>query len=869
MSSLLGTKTCPHCSALCDANSHYCQQCGFPIGAISFKNEDPMVGKVLPGGYQILDLLGVGGMGRVYRAEQRTLGRTVAVKVIHPHLLADEKSLARFFTEARATSQLNHPNTVSVIDFGKLDDEKPYLVMEFLRGHNLAQMNNTEGPFDIARIVNVLKQVLLALGEAHELQIIHRDLKPENIVLEPLRRGGDFVKVVDFGLAKLKAEGQSGITMPGIVCGTPDFMSPEQGRGDPLDGRSDLYAVGVVLYWLLTGRLPFESDSPTQVVLMHINNPVPDPRSVAPYRNIPDSLVQVVMKALAKTPGDRYSDAHHFADALDACLTQSVRSPQNKSGARPSGTLVCGACRSVVPTGRFCLECGEPLSASKKPDASNIEQPLPFLGRADEMGWLSAQLATAASKRVAAQVVGDPGSGKTRLVWEFLNASAMLGHPTVLARPDSYWAEVAGHVLRVTLRQLLGNPRERVSKHPELLAALDDLDGKTDNDSRTPVLRRQAFAKLLSWAIAETERDFQKTPIIAVDDFQRVDGLSRQALMDCAALDEGSALFIFSYHPAFASPLQDAGARVLNGLPAHVATELLRQASGHRHPVSLAEVGNRGIPPLYVEQVLAFGLDGGHEAPARLGDLVAQRLATLDPMHQKYVQVLAILGDDVTTELIGKMLDERVSDTTLTRLNELRLVRTSEHGSHSLWHPLFHDMTLHSIPVEARKDLHRRALELFQDQDAPLEVLAEHASGASDTMSALFYIEQLAARAQARGDEESETNALKNALEIARQELFRGQLEDPMRAIAIFGRRLGRVLLRRAQYSDAEGVLLEALDSTEEKGDDRVEVLRLLAEVANRRERHKDARRYVEEAMRVAPPELARELQKDLQRLSA
>ena len=344
---MLGTKTCPHCGALCESDSHYCQQCGFPIGAISFRNDDPMIGKVLPGGYQVLDLLGVGGMGRVYRAEQRTLGRTVAVKVIHPHLLSDEKSLARFLTEARATSQLNHPNTVSVIDFGKTDDQKPYLVMEFLRGHNLAQVYGTEGPFEIPRIINVLKQVLLALGEAHELQIIHRDLKPENIVLEPLRRGGDFVKVVDFGLAKLKTDGQGGITMPGIVCGTPDFMSPEQGRGENIDGRSDLYAVGVVLFWLLTGRLPFESESPTQVVLMHINNPVPDPHTLTPYRSLPSDIVDVTMRALAKAPSDRYNDAHEFADALDACLRHSTRSSAAMTSLLPKVTTICSMCRST------------------------------------------------------------------------------------------------------------------------------------------------------------------------------------------------------------------------------------------------------------------------------------------------------------------------------------------------------------------------------------------------------------------------------------------------------------------------------------------------------------------------------------------
>jgi len=268
--------------------------------------DDKFVGRTLPGGHHILDLISVGGMGRVYRAEQSVLGRTVAVKIIHPHLLADENAAVRFLTEARAASQLNHPNSVSVFDFGRTDDGQPYLVMEFLRGKDLARVNYEEGPLTFTRIVDVLRQVLGALGEAHDLGIVHRDLKPENVILEPLRRGGDFVKVVDFGLAKLKADTKStSITNPGIVCGTPDYMAPEQGRGDDIDGRSDLYAVGVILFQLLTGRLPFEAESPTQVVMMHLSIPVPDPRQVAPERQIPPPLVDVVMKALSKNAKDR------------------------------------------------------------------------------------------------------------------------------------------------------------------------------------------------------------------------------------------------------------------------------------------------------------------------------------------------------------------------------------------------------------------------------------------------------------------------------------------------------------------------------------------------------------------------------------
>ena len=222
-------RTCPQCASSCDESHRFCPSCGFPIGKVAASADDPLIGRTLPGGYLILDLVGVGGMGRVYRAEQTTLGRTVAVKIIHPHLVGEENTAARFITEARAASRLNHPNSVGIIDFGKTPDGQLYLVMEFLRGRDLARVDHEDGPLPFRRIVDVLRQTLAALAEAHNVSIIHRDLKPENIILEPVRSGGDFVKVVDFGLAKMRAETQQpGITSPGIVCGTPEYMSPEQ-----------------------------------------------------------------------------------------------------------------------------------------------------------------------------------------------------------------------------------------------------------------------------------------------------------------------------------------------------------------------------------------------------------------------------------------------------------------------------------------------------------------------------------------------------------------------------------------------------------------------------------------------------------------
>src|SRR5579859_4336981 len=199
-------RSCPQCGSACDESHKFCPSCGFPVGKVAVSPDDPLIGRSLPGGYLILELVGIGGMGRVYRAEQTALGRTVAVKIIHPHLVGEENAAARFITEARASSRLNHPNSVAIIDFGKTPDGQLYLVMEFLRGKDLARVTYEEGPLSFRRIVNLLRQVLAALAEAYHLEIIHRDLKPENIILEPMRQGGDFVKVVDFGLAKMRQE---------------------------------------------------------------------------------------------------------------------------------------------------------------------------------------------------------------------------------------------------------------------------------------------------------------------------------------------------------------------------------------------------------------------------------------------------------------------------------------------------------------------------------------------------------------------------------------------------------------------------------------------------------------------------------------
>ncbi len=350
------SRICRTCLELFHEAREFCPRCGGRTDA-----SDELIGVTLPGGFRIQELIGIGGMGTIYRAEQITLQRMVAVKVLHARLVADPTIPSRFMIEARLSSQLNHPNSIAVIDFGRMPTGQLYLVMEFLRGRDLARVTAESGLLPLPRILGIVRQILDVLSEAHRLGILHRDLKPENIILESTRGGDDVVKVVDFGLAKLFSMPSSGITAAGTVCGTPDYMSPEQCGARPVDPRSDLYAIGVNLFAMLTGRLPFVADTPTQTMLLHMVEPPPDPRLVAPARAIPDALAEVTLRLLAKDPNDRYQSAEEVSLVLADIGEQLACAPQRTSARPPAPQVRCPSCGEWVTPAKFCGECAAPL----------------------------------------------------------------------------------------------------------------------------------------------------------------------------------------------------------------------------------------------------------------------------------------------------------------------------------------------------------------------------------------------------------------------------------------------------------------------------------------------------------------------------
>jgi len=283
---------------------------------------DSYVGKEVAGQFRIVKRIGSGGMGAVYKAEQPQMNRHVAVKILHSKYLSRSDLVSRFRREARAMSHLSHPNTARVFLYGQLDDGACYFVMEYLEGLNLAQLVRAQGPMLPKRAVPVMIQVCGALQEAHSAGIIHRDLKPENIFLT--QQGGitDFPKVLDFGLAKVTERemrpGSLVLTREGMIFGTPEFMSPEQARGRTLDGRSDIYSLGLIFYELLTGQLPFEAAQSMEYINHQVNSPPIPLGQRVPGREFEVELERVVMKTLEKDPDHRHQTAAQFGEALQA-----------------------------------------------------------------------------------------------------------------------------------------------------------------------------------------------------------------------------------------------------------------------------------------------------------------------------------------------------------------------------------------------------------------------------------------------------------------------------------------------------------------------------------------------------------------------
>lgn len=877
---------CHQCGAKGNEDDRFCAGCGGAFSSEPESASDPLIGRLIAGSYTIQELVGVGGMGRVYRAEQATLGRSVALKVIHPHLLGDEQTVARFYTEARAASRLNHPNSVGVIDFGRTDDGVLYLVMELLNGKDLAEIMATESPLPFDRILDIAIQTLEGLAEAHALDIVHRDLKPENLILTKYRSGKDLVKVVDFGLATIIDGGATNITRPGLVCGTPDYMAPEQGRGEDVDGRGDLYALGVILFELLTDRLPFMDDTPTKVVLRHLHDPVPDPREVAPYRNIPDRLAEITMKALTKDRNARFQNADEMKAALlelrDVVRRQAQGTECASCGAmNPSGVRFCGQCgTSILPPAPASSDSDERITnqnlsaretAETRASLGRIYGPRDLLEREEPLAWLRREFEELERGARWLDIQGEQGVGRTSLLRAFAAESEAAGAIVLIAGSEERVAPMPYETIAHVLASCEGVARDELRAHLGSIQMSAIARAGADELFEPRALlgfQRRSRAGAVAALVAELlyrDGDVRRR-LLVIDDFAELDGLSQEVIQILRQFSFSTPLLIVT-----------AGAPTNTAVDGRFALEGIAFAPaisarfGPKVGKYILGDGSRRYLPLYLTQLAHYleHVDEGDEVPVRLAELILRRAGFLSPKALRVFQAAAILGRSGSMNALSKIVDEAELGQ-LVRVLECEAWLSVEGNRYRIVHPFVAELIEASIPSEARRELHDRAFGVLAEGGASPEHLAEHAYRGKNQMLALLHLERTGDAARLRGDYRGAIHAYRRADEIARRKVL--ELVDPVMESAslTFSQKLAEALLAAGELLSAEGILREALDRLGPSDPKRARFLLSIGRVLIARGRLREATRYLRMVLELVAgvdPELEARVQVEIAQL--
>jgi serine/threonine-protein kinase len=603
---------------------------------------------------------------------------------------------------------------------------------------------------------------------------------------------------------------------------------------------------------------------------------------MAPERAIPAPFAELVLRALAKPREDRLQTARAFAEALGQALVEGEG--RQAVGSARTTVVRCDQCGGVSPIGqKFCGDCGwciapvpsgsafsdratTPITDDARSTAPTVSIPpvkevesLPFVAREEVIRWLEERHDESAFTTASAHLVGEAGIGKTRLLREVVARWTARGDIVVVVEPDPAWAKVADAAVRTAVRKLAGwadgppPPGFLTSASHEAGLGLGLLFDAREPSGLSARERQAALADALRWGIERArQRAGGNRVVVALDDLDFVDGTSRRAFADLLAERSSAPLLLVVTYASAVPPFGAPAAGEMWQLE-----ELPYEAfAGHVSP----GLATRGEPlsPLHVDQLLAWARETCEPAPARLADLIASRVERLSTEARHVLYGLAVWGDDAEFPTLQRLLPD-AADVRGGRdeLEKAGWLARSELGVR-IAHPLVRRVVLATIPAGRKSELFASAGGL--QPEAPLEVRARHATYGGNAFEALSLLDALSARRSAHGDLAGSVSALRQALELARRELHRDGLDDPVTAILIFSRKLAEALAADGRWSDAEGVLHEALGTAPPTSEHRARLLGVMAEIANVRRHPGEARRYLEEAMRVAYQSDARAL---------
>lgn len=834
-----------------------------------------LVGRVLGDKFRLTALVGIGGSGAVFRAEQLTLGRTVAVKILSPSVASDPRVVKRFHDEALAASRLNHPNAVSVIDYGQTVDGLLFIVMEYLRGPTLTQLIGEHSPLPRARVLEITAQILAGLEEAHLAGVVHADLKSDNIIVDQRRSGRDLVKLVDFGISRLVSAPRDGDD--GAILGTPEYMAPEVISGATPSFASDLYAVGVILYELITGKTPYFHEEISKVLAGHLHGqPVP-PTNVEHGKESTPALDVVCLRALAKHPVDRWASAAEMRNAVLAMREES---------AEPD--LVCPQCNAKSPARfRFCPECGGPrLPVTGGRAATPTGAPMVAAANSGATGGATSTAGAVGGAAGQGSASGSSGRGRPsmpmitsgmavpvflpatfvelvsddhlaaalRLAWESQTRALMVvgneaasaaervaiatkrlaeAHPhqllTVTSDPSGMHAPY--HPLRGLLASILRIPElclpDALIAHlteqgvnPRDVAGISEIFGhQTNLLELDPQARRR---EIVAAAIRTLQGFADTAKFTAV--WAEIDGY------DPVSLDVLGRL-LAQPHP-FAAMIvlaQPAMAARFGGLPSMILGPLEDDERGRLMSQLPPEVTALGITDAYlvsettcelehIEHAVRYAFEGGEVSAVSplLANMVASRLALLPHAALVLAQTAAVFGREIsltTLRHVTSLSLEGMFDGALNVLSGRGMVAVV--GDDVRFRSaLVRDVVYDATPADVRRMLHMAAAEHLGGMLGDPALLGHHYDLAGDAASAAELLGKAGDLASHYFDDVTASSMYQRALRASRQLLYASAHDDEVavRRLIIYSVKLADCLRSRGELGLARGVLMEARD---------------------------------------------------------
>lgn len=917
-------KICPACEAGAYGNPDMCAACGADLSGVDERSGLDLVGMVIQDKYELTELIGEGAMGWVYRGIHRALQSSIAVKLMKPSAEPDDTRDKRFEQEARSASGLNSPNIISIIDFGRTPGGILFIVSEYLRGDTLSELIEQQGPLPLPRTLRIIDQILSAVYEAHEAELIHRDMKPDNVIITPLRSGEDFVKVLDFGIAKLGGDQNQRLTVQGQLFGTPAYMAPEQIRGQDVTPRTDLYACAMILYEMLTGFEPFRSESVMEVLSMQLHNDPPPLREAPAAAHLPAELEAAVMKGLSKDPEGRYANAAEFRQALGQFV-----------GRRPRITSArCGSCGTPMALGsKFCPECGLPKSEMRipavDPDASpdsaviadgspggsaqeNGRSPAGTTVRSDTSGphsTLQRRLKAEKTLRFKlvgrdaeidqlgrlfdgevriAEILGPEGIGRSALLEVAGQLADRSGLRVLRAGPDPALTRIPWYPVHTLVRQLLGlgtdKPKLTELQERAVQAELDPgdlpglaelfgiglLEGRVEYAVRQREVRAAATRTLL-----ETQTATAGLCLI-LDDADEFDGASRALVSRlCDARPDWPLFIVMASESSVIRSNREhltLEPRPLTSsdVESIMADTLQRQSDSWPQLVDTITERSEGLP-FAVTQFIRLVVEGGSEVDASPADVITTRVGRLPGGALRLLQTLCVLGSQAPMTIVKALHadDDQLSEA-LQLLGRRGFIEKNPETVLAVSHPTIAEHVREHMPADARRKLHQRVFELLDADGAGAITLARHALASQDAEPTLKMLILAGKQAESWLDDSGAAYHFQQALQVARYRL----LYEPDHEVCLdLTLRLAQTLRFSGDTQGAQLVIKDALLVSEPNPPLHARLLKTLALVFVDRAASNEAVRTMEQAVRSAilgmDPELLNEMYIELGKVLA